>query len=285
MPNEDTLLSILSFAALVAPAIAVVMQVLENRGEQGSFQFTLLEVGLVTILSGTLILMIQLINKMENLLTILGSLLIFLSLSFAALAIGWSATSLSKKFAEATGASPDIWMVSKQAFYLSLVISIPALVYGVILYSFDVLVSEGFNIGPIKNIDTVTPTILLGIVLFLLFIRTMIYLVRVSAIPVSDLNTSMRDSFSISLGLSFGYLALGAAPIYLSRLVFFVPDSIIQISQNNPGFTLPYAWSMLVVLVLFASKLDDEEEAEEEIEEEDVTEVEENGMAEVQNID
>lgn len=259
---NNTLLELLRFAALVAPAIAGLMQVLESEGVRGSFAFDLLELGLVSILIGGVILIARLVVVLDDNFAVIGSLFIFVSLLSAAAAIGWHSTSLSKKFAEATGSSPSIWTVGKQMVSLVFVLAIPAILISISLYMIDEALKSRLAVGPIRNIDSVTPTIMLGLVLFVTFIRIVVYLLRTGAIPVDDIGDSMVESTTISV-VMLVILLVFTLPAFLPFYsLFYIPRSIVIVSKSHIVFLIPYLWTGLFPILLFASEFEQEKEGE-----------------------
>jgi len=260
MVNQNILFPLLQFVALVAPAIAVILQLLEDRGDSDEFAFKLLEGALVAILFGTVLLLLELIQSLDSTVVIIGSSLVFLSLLLTSIAIGWETTSLSDSFAEATGNSPSYLTVSYQLIKLSVVVTPSVIIFGATWYLFDQFLSNLFNLGPIREIEAITPSIFFLICLATLFIRSLIYFVDTGKIPVKDLNNQVGDALGNVFAIILVFLLMSTIPYLIFFPLTILKLSVLPISPSSPIFILSYIWVVLVVVILFASNFGEEKD-------------------------
>lgn len=262
MTESDLLFSFLRFVALVAPAIAILMQLLSNNVNQSSFPFRLLEASLISIFMGGLIILYNLSVLIEGIYIQIGSFLIFMSLLFAAAAIGWNATSMSQKFAEVTGTSPGFRAVLSQLFYI-LIALIPAFIIFYLSSFIFIKYIEGIvNIGPIRNMDSITPIVAFIAANLLLAVRVSQLLVEKDSIPVRDLEKSFTNSMAYSGSLVIAFYLVAIFPIIIFRVVLYVPSSYVGFSKESVIFILPYLWAGIVLAAIFAADIDDDNDEE-----------------------
>ncbi|WP_143103901.1 hypothetical protein [Halorubrum sodomense] len=256
------LFPLLQFVALVAPAIAILMQVLEEKDGRTSFALSLLEVALLAMIFGSLILLVELLGTIENTLTVGSVLLINGSLLLAAVAVAWNSLNLSEKFSGTTGTSPNFRTVTVQILEIGLVLSLVITMNILGFFVFAEYLPWLVNVGPIFSSEIIDPSLYYSIIFVFLTLRVVVYLANVGKIPVSDLQDSVSESLGYAVAFIVLFPALGFGLFAIFQLLIHNPW--ITVARGNDVFILPHLWALFVLVALFAGNMDDEEDEEDQ---------------------
>lgn len=256
MAVPGSVFNLLQFVALVTPAIAVVLEIIESRDGPGSFAMTLLEIALVGSFIGGLLLLAELIITSSRLLITLGASFVFVSLLLTSFVISWDSLSLSKIFAEVTGSSPSLFGIFTHTGKLAIVLIFAIISLPVEIYLITEYVPIIFDLGPLREIEPVSPFVLSTIMLTVLFMRSIIFSFRSGNIPVTDLQNAVTQSLAGSLVIMWVLPIMGLLP---TGLLYLVISYTSILSLESPIFLISYAWLLLLMLIILAAKLDQEE--------------------------
>jgi hypothetical protein len=260
MTGSQMLFPLLQFVALVAPAIAILMQVLEEKDGRTSFALSLLEVALLAMIFGSLILLVELLGTIENTLTVGSVLLINGSLLLAAVAVAWNSLNLSEKFSGTTGTSPSFRTVAVQTVEIGLVLSLVVLINIIGLFVFAEYLPWLVNVGPIYSNEIIDPTLYYSVIFVFLILRVVVYLANVGKIPVTDLQDSVSESSGYALSFVILFPILGFGQLALFQVLLYNPW--VNVARGHDVFILPHLWALFVLVALFAGNMDDEEDDE-----------------------
>lgn len=217
MVEQAELLSFLEYIALIAPAIAVLMQ-LSLRFQRGSDQegnkaapvsFKLLQLSLLCTVIGGLLISSRLLMTISDPFILLGAGLVVIALlllPFSILLIdstwGISLSSLSKEDVAKNGAN-------RLRLVGSVILSVLfcAGIFGGVFWIGQMAVDSYVQYGFLRGNDIITPSIFYGIILLFLYVRVLIILWNEGSL----LQTHIQDTFTESLILSLSILVFYAA--------------------------------------------------------------------------
>jgi len=259
MDDEQFLLSLLQFVALVAPALALLMQVIQNR-DASDDAFKLLEGAFTLIIIGGLLILIRLLQQLEDFVTFIGTLMISGSLIFIAVAIWWRLIPLSLQFSLERESIEDIGNLIKKSFLSGLITMVPIALSFVSYFVFDRYLVQAVNLGPIRNIELLTPSELAIVILILLTVKIFIEMVDLSLVPYNK----FTEAFSETAGISFAYLMLYfilVAPVFLLfSWGFILFGDPLNIRSDSIIFAVPYVWALLMLIACLAISYEPDDE-------------------------
>jgi hypothetical protein len=255
MIQQDILFSILRFAALLAPAIAILMQLLEGTDENKSPSFRFLEVSFILIIIGTLVVIYQILVSIESTATQFATALIAGSLIFIAAGIGWRAVPGTENISPNIDTIGDLRKLAKLLIGRPIIFSLPTIVAYLIFILLNESVGTYSNIGYISLTNDISSSDFFAIFLFLIAVRTTVYLINTGHFYK---HSFFEGVFEATIGtlLFFLVIAVFVAPAFiLAYPVHFVSNLIIDISMSNILFTLPHLWAILIALVMFITEV------------------------------
>lgn len=263
MTNTQILLSFLQFIALVIPAIVILMRLENDTRSTHSPSYNILEGALFLSLLGGLIIGAQLYLSISSTVVQIGVIPLLLSLCFVGLGI--SVPYLSDKIPSQQFRSP----FSLTIHFLSLFMKLSAafipniLMYAGVYYLSRGFVDSSFNLGFVRGIDELSPSLLLAMTLIVLFIRSSTIALDRMEFPINDVSEAWQRVFTFS-------------GTYLTILtIFWVPGPVVYWTLNYFGianlpndssiFTVYYAifgFIMLLFVIVGPSEDDDDDEAD-----------------------
>lgn len=258
MASQELLFSLLQFVALVVPALAILMQVLDNRDGVDPEAFRLLEGGLTLMVFGGIIIGGQLLNTISEISIVIGTISIFVAMIFAILAIWWRSLPIS--FNQTGSSITGVFNMFKKLMYFMVIISFTSVFYLLPPYYLGGFLDKTLDIGPIRLMEQFSPSMFFTAAFSLLILRVVIYVVNTG---INEISTDHFGSMvGISLGLLLAFPVFSAPSFILFKLLLLVPSNIADISPSNPIFLIPYLWSFFVLVVLFIVSIADEEDQE-----------------------
>lgn len=257
MENRSFLIELLRFVALTAPALAIFMQVINDRDGSRNASFRILEAGLTIMVIGGLIIGSQLLLTLEEPTIITGSVFIFGSLPFVAMAIMWRYIPISLDIDLSN--IQDYGFLLKQIISLLTLLAVPVVLISFFWYVGSESIVQILSIGPIQDLPNSTVTDLVAVIFGLLVIRCYIYLINGREFPLEEggqVGRYIGTCLAIILGLG-----LIAGPVYgLSYLLVYSLDDFMTIDTSGLIFLTPHAWMVLVLSVIYSTDINDEKE-------------------------
>jgi len=260
MVNVETLFSILRFVALVAPAMAIFMQVLNDSGEEDSAAFRFLEMGLVLVTLGGSIILIQILRMINNVTTQFAIVLIFTSLIALAGGVAWKAIPATDTISVSVNSVRDIphivveMIVRLVAF--SLVFSSPLLVY-----EFgEGLTRSYFVVGGFKAIGEFGIHFLMVVVFTIMSFRLLIYLISVGYLTGYSARELLNESTTATIAGHLILILIISVPFILAHLSVALLSRFIDVTVNHPIFSFSYMWIFVSLIAIFSIDLWAEEE-------------------------
>lgn len=192
-------------------------------------------------------------------------LFFFFSLIFLALAIAWNAIPATRNLELSVSSMRSLWtltlkMIGKlAAFIVPFIIS-----YGVLYFSSGFLDAH-MNIGPIREVDQVSPSSFYGISLFLISIRISLYLVNVGYITEYALIDTFTESLAATILFHIVFPLFIIPVVILSYSIVYIGNIGAPINPPNYLFIVPYLWTLFMVFILFGTDFWAEKEGEERL--------------------
>jgi len=266
MADTDILFPILQFTALVAPAMAILMQVLAGEDEAESPAFRFLEVGVLAILFGGLLILIQLLGEVNNYITQFSVILIMGSLLASAAGVGWRAIPYTKDTGASVSSFSDLTKFSSLLIGRIVGLSIP-FIPATIYFYYGKSISQEYLLLGLSNSEWNT-NIHLATTLWFLFIavRVIIYLANVGYLTQYSNKDILQESIGSTLGGYGASLILASPPFIIAEIVEYIP---ILIEKENTIFLISYLWAILVTGAIFSIDIMAEKEGEKRIAEDD----------------
>lgn len=265
MIEEEVLLPLLQFVALLAPAIALLMQLMENSDQDNAPALRFLEFALLFSIIGAAIILIRLTAQIQNFYVLMSIYSIFAGLFLLTLGMTWWALPGTENYRISPPSVEDlpssIIHVSGRIFILILPFT-PILLYTA--YYQDEI-DRYFNHGFIKNIDYIEPSQLFLLFLVLFGIRLTRYLIAVGYLSEYSFKDALYES---TIGTISGYTAIilmGLIPFGIVYILDRVFVSVLSLGVSEIGFTLAYCWVTLLAIVMFYADLWGENEDEERL--------------------
>lgn len=261
MVESGFLLNLLQFVALVAPALAILMQVVltvedDRNLEVGPFsidELRILQLSLVSILVGGAIIGGQLITFVNNLSITVGMVLIFGGLPFSAVAVFLMA---NKTTYAGKDSSTSLYEQIKENFttaiLIMLVAGLPAMVYFWLYEYTRKWVNTTFNFGFLYE-GIVTPSLFLGAGFIIMVGKSLLTL---SKYEIQDLNTAIRLGVRNSIFLPLLFIIFVAIPYAIGYYVTHSSITRFNVGKPNPLLSIIHIWSGTLYYVIFAHDYD-----------------------------
>lgn len=261
MVGTSFLLNLLQFVALVAPALAILMQVVltieDDRtleiGPLSIDELRILQLSLVIILLGGGIIGGQLITAVDNTHIVLGMVLIFGGLPFSAIAVFLMANKAA--YADEVSSSSLYEQMRNNftnAVSIMLVAGIPAGAYFVMHEYLKDWVDTTFSFG-IFHQGFVDPSMFLGAGFMAMVVKS---LLTVFKYDIDYMGRSVNLGVRNALYLPLGFCVFVAIPYAIVYFVVNPPITDISVSKTNPLLNIPHFWSFAVLYVLLAHDYD-----------------------------
>lgn len=272
MPDEEILFSILQFVALVAPAMAILMQLLENSDEAESPAFRFLEIGMLTIIFGGSIILVQILLQLENIATQFGVILIFTSLIALAGGIAWRAIPATDDISLSVSSLNDLYHLSKQIvgrLFALIIPLIPAVAFFVYFEQFSTVYLQA---GYLREIEIVDIHATITVVALFISLRFILYLINVGYLTRYSIGAMFYESvISVIAGYSV-VIAFLSIPFLIIHVLINIP---VGINLDNPIFSIAYLWVALILIVIYSIDMLAENEDFSRIAADDEDEIEE----------
>ena len=265
MVEKSLLLQIIQFVGLIAPATAILTELLirfhggldEIRSKRKlPFEIQVLFIGIGAILIGGMAIGIQLTLSVQDSLTQVTMGLIFIGLPFLALSIAIVNIRISSVYDQ----SSSLLEVGTTALRLATSVVMPATLSIALfiwpLVEFDDFINSEFALW-IFNGDFSAVWFFYGASIILVY-KTMISLWSHNHIPNVNIPTILKSWFVVAFTVltSFWILSIPVFIIYLALLSLELPfvtiDSVLG--------ALPYFWSIILVIALLYAEIDPDEE-------------------------
>lgn len=258
MVETSTLLSLLQFVALAAPAIAILMQVTQEM-KAADFVFHLLTSSLILIVFGGLLITYVIFTTINQPILSAGILLIFGSLVILAGALAFTTLLSAMESRQQASISnlPDFVrsLITQIGPPLLSVASI-AFVYGLIIILTGDLLNEYISFGLFTSQSPLSPEMFFVIISALLAIQSLLRLIENNILPSDDFSKVSNKTFVIVFTWILGYTVF-VGPVFLFGVILTEVDIwILPLSSSNILLNICYLWAGLVAVVLFAVDVD-----------------------------
>lgn len=255
MTETELLFPILQFVALVAPAIAILMQLLENAGESDSPAFRFLEVAIVIIVAGAGIILGQLLILIEDSTTQIGVFLIFSSLILLAAGIAWRALPFTDNLELSVNSVGDLIYYTKEIIGRLVALSITLLpAVGYYLY-FEQFTLNYLEMGSVTELNLVDTHILFSVVAFIIGFRFLLYLLNVGYLTNYTISDAIKESLASTIA-GYVVVVIFLAPAFiLAHVLINFPSGIVDINRSRTFLTLVYFWMAIVILAVYGIEL------------------------------
>lgn len=255
MNEQRLLLSLLQFVALIAPAIAILMQVIvalhdEGNSEQSLYEVRLIQWSLILVLLGGIIIGVELFNFITNTIVKIGIILIFGSLPFLAISI-WLAN------------TRYLWRKESDLNFIehifNRIISIGSISVSTIFSGFVLFISFSLTQGIMinyLNYGYFYENNLIRIFFIIQFIVILILVILTlwgnNALPSTNLKKVVNNTF-ICFFTIYSFYLLFVVPVYI---IVFLIVFIFEINKSNLFLNIPHIWSILIILILYLLPID-----------------------------
>jgi len=258
VPDQELLFSLLRFVALVIPAIAVIIQVLDGMDgtNQGIIRF--LEVGLLLLFTGGLVIFGQLWNTIDQPGVQIGTAFILGSMVFVSIGLLWK--SLGAEVTLSVGSIGELRKFANRVMGVIIAFVIPYLLYGVVYYFSASNVGVVFEIGPIFGDEFITPELYFGALLILIGIRVNFYLLNTGYLTNYSLGEKISESFQATLLMAPGILVFILPAFILSHGVVFASEYVYTISNSHVIFLFVHLWAVFCIFVFYGTSFWGEKE-------------------------
>lgn len=265
MAEVETLLVVLQFLALVAPALAILWRLItESRGVKSYGSVSIGLCFILLILSAWMILVFIWL-EFQNIYFRVSILPIFFALFFWLLGILMFVTPLSVWFSKELGPEPTLFQLGKsmlKGLFLGAIGGILLGFSGYLLF----LLEDHLNVGLIAATEGLEFWQLYMILSIIVLFRSGVYLLRRGTFFVDDLGLSIKDTMTITLALIIGIFLLGLLPVIAAKILFTDMGIFVQLSADHPVYNIGWFWNVLLILALLAGHLDNEKRDPDEIE-------------------
>lgn len=255
MADQELLFSILRFVALVSPAVAIFMQLLQSSGEDESPAFTFLEGGFVFIFLGALIIMGQLWTTVQDWVTKLGITLVFGSLILIAAGIVWRAVPFTEDISISVNSLSDIWELTKVVIGRIVAFSLPLVLLSNLWFYSRPLIDQYLYVGPIWLYVDILPSELMTLFVLFIIIRLDIYLLNTGYLSDHTALEAIKESFMATFAMLIVLLVILIPTFALPYLLVFLSGYLYPISLTHVINVLPYIWASIVVVIIFPTEL------------------------------
>lgn len=254
------LLALLRFVALVAPAVAILMQVVSNResGEGLSVEFELLQIALSLIVLGGLIIGYQFILTVENTLTFVGILSIFVSLPFLAVAIWWRNLPAKLKPPETASPADSLGYLFFDVLPIVLVVVLPFGLQAGLYYAVGDALSAGVSFGIVAESQLFDGRFLILAVLSLISVKSASLAFEANGLPPENVSNAVSSVvfYFVVLGLVFGLFVCVPYLVAVGiRLYFGLP-------LIHPLFNLPHVWTILILFIVLRMQIEEDTDSD-----------------------
>lgn len=265
MENTDSLFSLLRFVALAVPAVAILMQVIQQNDETSSAPLRFLEISFLFMVFGGIVIMTQLLDSIGDNVVYLGTLLIFGSLIFLGSAIAWHAIPATRDLELSISSMKSFKNFSTIVVGRLIAFSIPFMFMAIIYYLIADFVNRNLSIGLISEIDQLDPSIFYGIILLLIAIRTVLYLLNVGYLEKYSTSDVAKESFQASLLMNIVIPVFIIPVVVVLYVIVNLPSFGLGLNVPDSIFVSSYIWTMFVVLSIYATEFWAEKEDEERL--------------------
>ncbi|WP_140408828.1 hypothetical protein [Natronolimnobius baerhuensis] len=272
MPDQELLLSLLQFVGLVAPAIAILMQALMSFHDSMDInrsgfplELELLTVSLLMIVSGGIVIGVSLLSQLDNPLVILGTGLTFLSLLFVIGAIITTIIRSAWLRSSADDFKTHLLNLTSILYYIFVASSVNIFFFGLALWAFWTYLDPHLQYGIFAQYGPITPTMVVGIILLVLFMRSIMVKWEEGILFRTDNQMVIKYSFVASLSLIVFAVVFIFPSILIIAIFELIPDHIISLDESHKVYNIPVVWSIFILILIYAIPLNllDEEEIEE----------------------
>jgi len=257
MPDRSLLLALLRFVALVAPAVAILMQVVNDRdsGDGLSVEFELLQAAFTLIVVGGLIIGVQFLQTVNNRLTSLAIALIFASLPFLAIAIWWRNLPARIKPPESASPTESFRYLIFDLIPMALVLILPFVFSGGVYYLVGDPLSAGLAIGFAADLSLLGGEFFLIGVLTVISVKSAHLAFQANGIPpknVSNAFTATGFYYLIIISV-FGVMVLLPYLAAIGAMMFF------NTNPTNVALNIPHIWSGVILLLILRMQVDEDD--------------------------
>lgn len=259
MATKTFLLSLLKFVALVAPAIAILMQVVleSTDSDNPPTELRLLLLSLLGMLLSGLIIAYLLVSKVGG--SLLSLAIIVVSVSLLLVAVSIVMTDVSQFWSAGTSKPGVKQLLMTKGTILGRITMAVAFVsapFILLLYFGRSLIDQWLGFGYFSSEPIISPSVFFGFLSSIMVLQGLIQLFQNGILPNSDSGEVFSNS--VSVGLTWLCVsALIISPVYiLTYVLFLIPDSILHISRVNVIANFAHIWAILVTLFFFAVDVD-----------------------------
>lgn len=259
MPETETLLIVLQFLALVAPALAILMRLIAESGKIDTFSFNAIGISFIFIIIASYLILTVIWYDTENVQFQIVLIPIYFALIFWLFGIIFYVSPLSDLIGQEIGHQIGFFQFANslvQAIVLGLVSSGILAFAGYLIHFFE----ESLTVGIIASTDGLEFSHIYLIVCIIILFRVGIFLLRVGSFPIADLGDSIRDVFVTTFAFIAGIFTLGLLPLILIKIIFSDFGFLIEISETNPVYNVGWFWNFIIILMLIAIRLEEEKE-------------------------
>ncbi|MDG5761693.1 hypothetical protein QA600_20425 [Natronococcus sp. A-GB1] len=261
MPDQELLFSLLQFVALVIPAVAVIIQIIQRSNDSSaSGLIRVLEWGLLLIFIGGLIIIWQLILIVDQIYVQVGIGFIFGSLLFVSLALIWRTAPLDIE--PSVDSFSDLWSLSKSVVGIVGSFSIPFLIVVATFYFSDPWLAPILNIGPVQESEVLTPSLVLAVILFPISIRIVFYLINVGYVTNHSTTDMLSESIAASILFVIIYPSFIIPVFVLAQIIYYAGNYVVEIDSASLIFVFPHLWTAFMILIMFMTDFWGEKEDE-----------------------
>lgn len=259
MVDEKVLFPILQFVALVAPAMAIFMQVLDPSGEGDSAAFRFLEVGLFLVTLGGSVILIQLLVQIGNTTTQFAIFMIFSSLIALAGGVAWKAIPITDEISVSVSTVGEFLHLLVQSV-LRAVGFLLAFVPPIVVYLYGQGITSYLAVGGFSGVGGISVHILAVVVFLLMSIRISIYLISVGYINNYSVKELFIESAEATISGHAVLILLASIPFILSYIIVLILGPIVDLTVGHSIFGLSYTWTGICLMALYSIDLWAEEE-------------------------
>jgi len=260
MVETSTLLDLLRFVALIAPVLAVLMQVVMKMEDDRSItigpvsvdELKILQLSMLFVLLGGCIIGIRLIDAVDDATVSAGMLLIFGGLPFSAVAVFLMANK------SASGTPGSISLVNQiasnleQALSIMIVAGLPTLLYFIIFRVSEAWFNQNLDIGFLHS-SLILPSYLLAVSLVTMSVKA---LLTSRNYNITSWRRAVNLGFRNAIYLPVVF-AVFVVPVYFIPYLLTNWNLIgLGVEKENFLLNIPHLWFVIVCYVLIIFEYD-----------------------------
>ena len=208
------------------------------------------------MVTGGILIGFQLLQRINDSITLWGTVLIFASLPSLGLAIWWRNIPASIKPPESASPAEALRYLYADLAPIGLIITLPVVFHAIYYYSSVEFIQKWGNIGPITQVNFIDAGALSLVVFGTLAIVSIAYGFKSEGLPPDDIQQGVINTLVASIGFPLVYFVFVAPAFGGAHIIAGLLGDGFSISHEI--FSFSYIWAfMFLTMMMFVSPSDD----------------------------